>query len=215
MPAALLVAILLLLSTLGARAEHRLPPVHLVIDIRNSGVTTASVVAAALNEVSEIWAPYGVRVTGSSRVRRDGRDHEIPVVRATLELAEADARLDPRMTPLGFTPFSTDGQPLTTIAIFYDAVVRTVSESALFGQREVESSSILRERLLARILGRTMAHELGHLLLETPAHSDSGLMRAFQSATDLAHPDRTGFALEAGNLARLRVVQNRPFPSRD
>jgi hypothetical protein len=36
-----------------------------------------------------------------------------------------------------------------------------------------------------RLLGYAMAHEIGHLLLNTPRHSDSGLMRALWSRFEL------------------------------
>ena len=43
------------------------------------------------------------------------------------------------------------------------------------------------------MLGRALAHEIGHYLLRTPGHSKSGLMRAAQTAADLIRDDRGPF----------------------
>jgi hypothetical protein len=42
---------------------------------------------------------------------------------------------------------------------------------------------------VARVLGRVIAHELGHLLLGNNAHSDEGIMRAHWNRTDFAGID--------------------------
>ncbi len=90
------------------------------------------------------------------------------------------------------------------IAIFYDAITLAASGGLLFGRREVYASSLLEERLIGRVLGRTIAHEVGHVLFRSPGHSGSGLMRAAQSVTELQHPSRTGFALDEQEVARLK-----------
>ena len=55
----------------------------------------------------------------------------------------------------------------------------------------------------ARMLGRVIAHELGHLLLNTSAHRDSGVMRAKFVARDAMSGDVNRFALAADDVARL------------
>ena len=49
----------------------------------------------------------------------------------------------------------------------------------------VERMAGLSEANTASLLGRAIAHELGHLLLATNAHSSSGLMRAYWSPRDI------------------------------
>ena len=39
--------------------------------------------------------------------------------------------------------------------------------------------------MLGKLLGRIVAHELGHVLLNSPSHADSGLMRALYQAGDV------------------------------
>lgn len=50
--------------------------------------------------------------------------------------------------------------------------------------------------LLPRVLGRAIAHELAHLLLDTPAHADDGLLRERFTAAEFVAPDTQQFALD-------------------
>jgi hypothetical protein len=46
---------------------------------------------------------------------------------------------------------------------------------------------------MGRVLGRALAHEIGHYLLRSPDHSVTGLMRAQHSIAELMAEDRGGF----------------------
>ena len=65
-----------------------------------------------------------------------------------------------------------------------------------------------RETLLARAMGRALAHELGHYLLASKAHTERGLMKAVMTAVELFMPDSGGFRIEPAQrravAARLR-----------
>jgi hypothetical protein len=51
------------------------------------------------------------------------------------------------------------------------------------------------ETLIGRALGRALAHELGHYLLQSKAHTSRGLMRRVWSSDDSFAISRTGFQL--------------------
>ena len=70
---------------------------------------------------------------------------------------------------LGSTP-ECDGLGTCTGSIFYDRVTGLVEGASA---------------TLPVLLGRAMAHEIGHLLLGANAHSHTGIMRAFWSGRDL------------------------------
>ena len=53
------------------------------------------------------------------------------------------------------------------------------------------------------LLGRAIAHELGHLLLGTNAHSDSGLMRALWSCADLQRNDGSDWVFAPADAQAL------------
>ena len=61
-------------------------------------------------------------------------------------------------------------------------------------------------RRLALVLGRAVAHELGHYLLATAGHAPSGLMRAYVGVADYVDPRRGGFGIDATAGDRIRVA---------
>lgn len=77
-----------------------------------------------------------------------------------------------------------------------DRVERTLGEPAR-----------LRERRLGLVMGRALAHELGHYLLGSGGHRRSGLMRASIQAAELAGFSSLGFDLddEARDWLRAHV----------
>ena len=77
---------------------------------------------------------------------------------------------------------------------------------SLGGTREPQWPRAVRDRVLGRMIGRVVAHEIGHWLLRSRDHSTSGLMRAHQTTDALADPGRAGFALAPADFARLRAA---------
>lgn len=61
----------------------------------------------------------------------------------------------------------------------------------------------------ARVLGRVIAHELGHLLLPGDPHAPTGIM---QPHLELAHTARTGFTVEQAR--RMRATLSSRLASR-
>ena len=62
---------------------------------------------------------------------------------------------------------------------------------------------LLRDLVYGRVMGRALAHEVGHYLLRSRQHSEVGLMRAQQSVVDLVALDRRQFALSIGEMKQL------------
>lgn len=60
------------------------------------------------------------------------------------------------------------------------------------------------ERRLGVVLGRALAHEIGHYLLDTHTHARIGLMRPRFSALEFTDPRDSAFALDADAAAWLR-----------
>lgn len=60
---------------------------------------------------------------------------------------------------------------------------------------------------LGVVLGRAVAHEIGHYLLGTPTHAEQGLMRSAIDAREFADPGADTFALDeaAGHWLRDRL----------
>jgi hypothetical protein len=64
----------------------------------------------------------------------------------------------------------------------------------------------LKNLMLGRLLGRTVAHELGHVLLDSPQHADTGLMRAYYKSNDVFRVHTSEYTLNASERARLFTV---------
>jgi hypothetical protein len=58
-------------------------------------------------------------------------------------------------------------------------------------------------------MGRALAHEIGHYLLASKAHTDKGLMATRRSAYELFSAERARFAIDAGEQGAMaaRFVQ--------
>jgi len=64
----------------------------------------------------------------------------------------------------------------------------------------------MHDRLFGRVLGRALAHEIGHFLLRRQGHSSKGLMRAQQQVPDLMREDRSCCILSAADVLALDAV---------
>jgi hypothetical protein len=96
---------------------------------------------------------------------------------------------------------------------------RALAIASIAGAERVLAASGNRVALLDRpegaqyrlgvVLGRAVAHEIGHYLLATATHADHGLMRAAIDAREFADPGARTFALDgaAGAWLRARLAQ--------
>jgi hypothetical protein len=91
--------------------------------------------------------------------------------------------------PMGSILF-TQGVPLPAIYLSVENV------EALMRKAQLESAGgPLRDLLVARALGRTLAHEVGHYVLSRQTHVRRGLMRATWPIQEAVAGDRQKFEL--------------------
>ena len=85
---------------------------------------------------------------------------------------------------------------------------RVVSEATRYQLLELPA---LAEQRLGLVLGRAVAHEIGHFLLATRTHADRGLMRASIGAREFADPAAGTFGLDsdAGRWLRQQLLLDR------
>jgi hypothetical protein len=156
--------------------------------------------ASVIEEIALIWAAYGVGVQTSSAsdVRRDS------AVRLAVMLADRpDARVAPEA--LGSIVF-VDDVPKPTIAMYPTVIAELVAKATLNGSYSHEWPVAFHDVIVARVLGRALAHEIGHFLLRSRNHSAVGLMQASQSLRDLIAPNRERFVLSADEVTRLASI---------
>jgi hypothetical protein len=153
--------------------------------------------AAVTAEVAAIWKPYGVDVQAVA-LDDPGRDG---AVRLDVVLSERPDRRMP-YNALGSIAFIADS-PQRVIVMYPRAVADLISQTAVQGRSEAEWPRLFRDAVFGRVLGRALAHELGHYLLRSRDHAIAGLMRAAQPGLDLVSIDRQTFALTPTEAARL------------
>ena len=173
------------------------PSPHLRVDITVQGASAPpAVVTAAIEEAAGIWAAYGVdvRMPGPNDAEHDR------AVSLAVMLASPEQRM--ATGTLGSILF-TDDAPEPAIKL-YPAAASALIAAVASNRRENTWPAAPRDQVLARVLGRALAHEIGHFLLRSKSHSRAGLMRAEQIGNDLMAPDHRGFGLSADEVRRLR-----------
>jgi hypothetical protein len=174
------------------------PIAPLPINIVFSGLPIRpQVEATATQEVVSIWAPYGVEIhaTGLAAAQAD------EAIKLVVLLADhQDGAVAP--SALGSIRFR-GGLPEPVILIYPHTVDAFVDEAP--ETRSTGGCAPARHDLLTgRMLGRAVAHEIGHFLLRSRYHSTGGLMRPRHPTRDLIAPEREAFGLSLGETMRLR-----------
>ena len=171
------------------------PPRHLVDLVFDGPPMRRPLEAAAMGEVTGIWAAYGVDV----RVAHPGEPGRDGAVRLAVVLADRPAPSTVAET-LGSIRF-VDDVPEPRIAIYPDAVASLVSTVSMAGVGCGQWPDALRDAILGRVTGRALAHEIGHFLLRSRHHSPKGLMRAEPLLREFVSSDWHGFFLSAEDAA--------------
>jgi hypothetical protein len=108
-----------------------------------------------------------------------------------LRLQAANPLPGKRYVSMGFALVNiAEGVPF--LATVYADLVRTVSRGAHLDYQ--------------LLLGRAIAHEIGHLLLDTNRHAESGLMRAGWSNAELRQNAQSDWAFAAGEVTVIRAA---------
>ena len=162
-------AVTFTLATLAPAIAHAENP-RVTIRVYDMATTDAAARTAAMRSAADAIASAGMTVTwrdcsrgGAAHPCRTVRDAGDLVVRVLPGQGPADAEL-------GFAPIDPAGRA-TVIATVYYELVQRVSRRTGLDARE--------------LLGRAIAHEIGHLLLRAPGHADSGLMRPLWTDAEL------------------------------
>lgn len=159
---------------------------------------------AALETATRIIENGGVTVEW--RDCSDGTDTscQVPARTRTLVLRIVSGR-DRPAEPAAGADTDTGPADLRLGTAVVDARTHTGTLATVYLDR-VEAVA---ERLgmnVPRLLGRAMAHELGHLLLRTPGHSATGLMRAVWTQDELLQNRVQDWVFAGLDRQRLRTV---------
>jgi hypothetical protein len=170
---------------------------------------SASPVSRVLAETDAVWRYSGFTFAWQ-RLPREAAVATLQVVIGHDVRAGRDGGL-----ALGWIVFS-ESTPEQQIYVSYSNVQQLMLESPGVVGPPDRMTVAERHLLLARAMGRALAHEMGHYLLESKAHTLTGLMRARITATEFFGNDNRQFKLDTGQrtwitarLTKESVVSSR------
>jgi hypothetical protein len=177
----------------GRRTAASAPPppaVHsssVILAVERVRDLPASVAEHTLEEAAAIWRPLGVTITWEFV---DGEDACAPpdALRVVFTNAATDGETG---IPLGWIRFLAPATPEPIVHLSRVAAMRLLTSSPVLREKPQDWQNVL----LARLMGRALAHELGHYLLATKEHTARGLMRPSLSLDALTEAERVGFDL--------------------
>jgi hypothetical protein len=155
-----------------------------------------------MKETSQLWDAAGVEVTWSRlppagtkesteiSVRNASHPHVTVIVRPDMP---DDLRSQLASARVMASILFVNDRPTSLIAA-YPSEVQRLLETVRMDVRPVgERPAAYRHRMMGRVLGRAIAHELGHFLFGSSDHAPDGLMRATHRLDDLTSPFRRAF----------------------
>lgn len=190
----------LIVSPVGAVAEEQARATFERVDVLLTTAPTLSepARAAMMAEAAAIWRHHGVvlewlpptvlRPVASNRLR-------VLVVqkRPAIEGGTSPVAVGELVRP-------TDGHPVALISI--EGARHLISTTR---SRPGHELIAIDERRLGMVLGRALAHEIGHYLLNTHTHARTGLMRPRFNALEFTDLRDGTFALDQAAEAWLRT----------
>lgn len=204
-PGWLLLAVLAASPAVLAAQDMVAPPVSRVEVFLTTAPTLPSAVREALmEEASAIWQRQHVRIDWLPS--NDTRPLAQNRLRAMIvERRATPVRVDGPFA-VGELVRSSNSHPIALISI--ERAEWLVASARSSGGSELTT---LDEQRLGVVLGRALAHEIGHFLLDTPTHARNGLMRPQFDAVEFTDLREGTFSLDAAAAHWLRSGSDQKF----
>jgi hypothetical protein len=188
---------------------------HVALAVPPMPAVSPAIVRAAVAEAAGVWAPYGVAIDAAAPFDcAQGRpcgwatDDSILLTVVTIVVPTRTRRAAATAAwrgALGAITFDPDGAPMPVITVFLTDLQHIIAGARMLGMHEWQWPPSLRDEIFGRVLGRVLAHEIGHYMLRSRQHAPYGLMQSLQFADDLVAPSRHRFTLTPAEAARLEV----------
>jgi len=169
------------------------------LHVKDTTGTSEHLVELAVNEARALWMQHGV-------------------VLSTTSAADACVMITIQNGPLSGTPRTAWESPLGAIEFVGDILPKADIHVSLGSIDEVihatgslvhlydESPRMVHDQMLARAIGRVVAHEIGHFVLQFPAHVRHGIMAARHTSSEFTDANRRKFELTPLLDTRLKAV---------
>jgi hypothetical protein len=156
-------------------------------------------VTDVIREIRAVWKPYAdIDVIDLADAAQGPYDD-------TVRLLVTDrAQSEPTAEALAWTTFAAPGQPADVITVSIDAARQLMAGARWGAGPVVDLPKFHRQRFLMRTLALSAAHEIGHYLLRSTAHSRGGLMRERLTGADIMASDLRTLRLEPPQIDALR-----------
>jgi hypothetical protein len=184
----------------GAVAPLMPPPPPIVVNLSAPPNLSASLVTSIVVETDSIFRSAGVSFIW--------RRAAATASTLTVTIGDDPGATHGRGTPLGWIVFE-DGRPNQEIYLSYANAEKFVEDSRGVVARTQGMTRSEHETMLGRTMGRALAHELGHYLLASKAHTPHGLMKAARTAQEFFAFDRKPFQLEVAQRVQMAARLNR------
>jgi hypothetical protein len=164
--------------------------------------------ASIVREVHQLWQPYLNVVFRTGADSSAGCGRVLRLLITDRPNVEADAE---RPAPsLGWIEFIDHEQPAEAISVSARTARTMMQDGRWLGRPLRALPPVLTQTFLARAIGRAIAHEIGHYVLRSTAHSPAGLMRARYAVDDIMDGRRSHFRLERHEEERLAALLTAP-----
>jgi len=194
--------------------EAMAAPDEIVLRVRRivSPHMTKARIDPLCGEVNRVWAAHGVRIEWHEGTRMVAPEDPAHLV---VFFAPSDpcgpgapcgrlAALDRVRSP--YSRQAPAGRPDAVITVSLQHAQRMADAASRAELAEAVRTMWARARLPI-LMGRAVAHEIGHYLLESREHSEDGLMRPQFMPDDVKHGE--GYGLDAAHAARIHALWSR------
>jgi hypothetical protein len=178
-------------------------PRELRVRMLDGGIK-AAVLAVVRDEVNAIWRQYGISIVWEERWTPARAKPDLWVQFVDVALQSKHLRGAPAVA---WIPFA-NGVPLPYVRVSKPNATALLKTRSWFDGRPLTSATDdTRDQALGRVIGRALAHEIGHFLLGAPGHASSGLMRAVLDPERMVNPGTEQFKLLASDVRALRAAR--------
>ena len=208
-----LVCIALLISVTHDFSALAAERPFLLLNVRMTEVNALSSAARAAlrDEAASIWEEGHIRLRWIARdAEADGgallrvlvipRTTDVSATSASPHATASEASPAVATWPVGELLRREDGDPIAIASI---TGARRILDQTRF---QLLDHPIVHDRRLGVVLGRALAHEIGHFLLQTNTHAIRGLMRGQIDAMEFADLRSGTFRLDEAARAHLAAL---------
>jgi hypothetical protein len=181
----------------GAAADA--PPLPIAVLLTVSPALPAIARGTLVDEAERIWSREQVELQWLRPA--GGTERPDAALRVLVISRSASAPPDTRRWPVAELLPQAGERPLAIASI--DGAQRVIDEVQRHALLDLPGFV---EYRLGLVLGRAIAHEIGHFLLATPGHADEGLMRASVDAREFAAVGADSFHLDAHARRWIRAT---------